>query len=71
MEAAMLGVDRVAVIAWVWFIFWTAVGDAIGHWMNMPGTGMVFGFLFAMCSIFLWPWVLPRFVDDWMHDPTA
>ena len=67
----MHGVDRVALVAWAWFILWTVGGDVVGRWLNMPGTGVVFGFLLALVTVFLWPWLLPSFIDEWMHDPSA
>jgi hypothetical protein len=71
MEAVMHGVDRVALVAWAWFILWIVGGDVVGRWLNMPGTGMVLGFLLALVTVFLWPWLMPNFIDDWMHDPSA
>jgi hypothetical protein len=71
MEAVMHGVDRVALVAWAWFILWIVGGDVVGRWLNTPGTGMVFGFLLALVTVFLWPWLMPSFIDEWMHDPSA
>jgi hypothetical protein len=70
-ESAMTGVDRVALVAWLWFIFWVVGGDLIGRWFGMPGTGKVFGFLFALSTVWTWPWVMPESLDDWMYDPRA
>ena len=67
----MSGVDRVALVGWLWFIFWIAGGDLIGRWFQTPGTGMVLGFLFALFTVPMWPWVMPEFVDDWIYDPRA
>ena len=41
----MIGADRVALVGWLWFVFWIVGGDLIGRWFDMPGTGMVLGFL--------------------------
>ena len=46
-------------------------GDLIGRWFNMPGTGMVAGFLVALVLVPTWPWLMPAWVDDWMYDPRA
>ena len=46
-------------------------GDLIGRGLEMPGTGMVFGFLVALFGILAWPWVLPESLDNWMHDTKA
>ncbi|MEA3027368.1 MAG: hypothetical protein QOF91_2653 [Alphaproteobacteria bacterium] len=67
----MTGVDRVALVGWLWFIGWIVAGDLIGRWFEMPGTGLVVGFLFALITVPAWPWVMPEFVDDWMYDPHA
>ncbi len=67
----MAGIDRVALVALLWFAFWTGAGDAVGHWFKTPGTGMVLGFVFALFTVLAWPLVMPRAVDDWMHDPRA
>ena len=67
----MIAVDRVAIVALLWFVVLTTGGDAIGYWFKTPGTGLVLGFLFALATIVTWPWVMPRAVDDWMHDPRA
>jgi hypothetical protein len=71
MEAVMNGADRVALVAWLWFLFWIVGGDLIGRWFGMPGTGMVTGFLVALVMVPTWPWLMPEFVDDWMYDPRA
>jgi hypothetical protein len=63
--------DRVALIGLLWFALWIGAGDAIGLVFQIPGTGMVVGFIFGLITILLWPWMLPRAVDDWMHDPRA
>jgi hypothetical protein len=65
----MIGADRVALVGSLWFVFWIVGGDLIGRWVDMPGTGMVFGFLFALFTIPAWPWVLPESLDNWMCDP--
>ena len=69
MEARMICMDRVAIVALLWFVVWTAGGDVIGYWLKTPGTGLVLGFLFAVSTLVTWPWVMPGFVDDWMNDP--
>jgi hypothetical protein len=67
----MNGMDRVALVGLLWFILWIGAGDAIGHLFRIPGTGMVLGFIVAFLTVFLWPWLMPRSIDDWMHDPRA
>ena len=67
----MVGMDRVALVALLWFAFWTSAGDAIGYWFKTPGTGLVLGFIFALITVVSWPWVLPEALDDWMHNQGA
>jgi hypothetical protein len=72
MEAVMIGADRVALVGWLWFGIWIGAGDLIGRLLaEMPGTGMVLGFLMALVTVPTWPWILPRRLDDWMCDPRA
>ena len=47
----MIGADRVALVGWLWFVFWIVGGNLIGRWFDMPGTGMVVGFLFALLTV--------------------
>jgi hypothetical protein len=67
----MIGADRVALVGWLWFVFWIVGGNLIGRWFDMSGTGMVAGFLFALLAVPTWPWVMPESLDNWMCDPRA
>ena len=67
----MDGTDRIAVVAWLWFIGWTLFGIGVGTIFNTPGTGAVWGFIFALIAVFAWPWVMPPSLDRWMYDPEA
>ena len=68
----MIRADRVALVGWLWFGAWIIAGDLAGRWLaEMPGTGIVLGFLIALVTIPAWPWLLPRRLDDWMCDPRA
>ena len=67
----MIGADRVALVGWLWFVFWIVGGNLIGRWFDMSGTGMVVGFLFALLTVPSWPWVMPESLDIWMCDPRA
>jgi hypothetical protein len=51
----------------MWFAVWTVAGNAVGHWLGIPGTGMVAGCIVGLVTVFTWPWILPAFIDDWMH----
>lgn len=64
-------VDRVAFIGWMWSAVWGGIGYLAGWLFEFQGTGLVFGIIFALITVFLWPWVLPEFIDDWMSDPGA
>jgi len=61
--------DRVALVATAWFAVWIVGGWQIGGLLLIPGTGALCGFVLALLTVFAWPWVLPRRIDDWMHDP--
>jgi hypothetical protein len=64
--------DRVAIVALLWFVGWTAATSEFSKLLfNDPGTGAVLGFVLALITVFTWPWVLPRFLEHWMHDPHA
>jgi hypothetical protein len=67
----MIGADRVALVGWLWFVFWIVGGYLMGRWFDMSGTGMVVGFLFALLTVPTWPWVMPESLDNWMCDPRA
>lgn len=60
--------DRVAFIACLWFVGWTTTGIELGKLIGMPGTGAVWGFIFALVTVFAWPWVLPDFLDRWIYE---
>jgi len=64
--------DRVAIVAVLWFVVWIAGGSEFSKLVfNAPGTGAVWGFVLALLTVFTWPWVLPRPLEHWMHDPHA
>ncbi len=48
----MIGADRVALVGWLWFVFWIVGGNLIGSWFDMSGTGMVGGISYSLCSLF-------------------
>jgi hypothetical protein len=60
--------DRVAVVAWLWFAGWIiAAAEFSNLTFSAPLSGVIWGFILALLTVFLWPWVMPRAVDDWMH----
>ncbi len=61
--------DRVAVIALLWFVGWTtAICQLSNYLFSDPGTGAILGFTFALLTVFAWPWILPTRLEHWMHD---
>jgi hypothetical protein len=64
--------DRVAIVAVLWFAGWIAGTSEFGKLLfNDPGTGAIWGFILALFTVFAWPWVLPHSLEHWMHDPHA
>jgi putative effector of murein hydrolase LrgA (UPF0299 family) len=60
--------DRVALVACLWFVGWIAGGAELAKLMfNAPLSGSIWGFVLALITVFLWPWVMPRALEDWMH----
>jgi hypothetical protein len=60
--------DRVAFVAFLWFAGWIAGGTELAKFaLNAPLSGGIWGFVLALLTVFLWPWVMPRGVEDWMH----
>jgi len=47
----MIGADRVALVGWLWFGVWIGAGNLVGRLVEMPGTGMVLGFLMALATV--------------------
>jgi hypothetical protein len=58
--------DRVAFVAICWFVFWTGAGSILGRYLDVPGTITAAGFVFALVSVFAWPWILPERLNNWM-----
>jgi hypothetical protein len=58
--------DRVALVAWFWFIGWTGLGWIVGRMLEVPGTFTVGGFVLGLLLVFTWPWVLPERLNRWM-----
>ena len=60
--------DRVALVACLWFAAWIAGGAELAKLMfSAPLSGSIWGFVLALLTVFLWPWVMPRALEDWMH----
>jgi hypothetical protein len=61
--------DRLALIAWCWFVLLVGLGLAVGDRVGAPATGALLGFFFALFGTFAWPWVLPKAIHAWIdHD---
>ena len=62
-----MAMDRVAFVAFCWFLFWTVLGVVLGKFLDTPGTGTLLGFFFALFSTFAWPWIMPEPISRWMN----
>jgi hypothetical protein len=64
--------DRMAIVAWCWFILWIALGYATGALLfGTPWTGGITGFWVALVATVAWPWVMPEAINAWMDDLPA
>ena len=64
----MCRMDRVALVAVLWFAFWIAGGAELAKiTFNAPLSGSIWGFVLALLTVFLWPWVMPDAIENWMH----
>ena len=63
-----MAMDRVALVAWFWFAFWTGLGVALGMLLETPGTGALLGFFFSLFGTFTWPWIMPE-ADQCLDGP--
>jgi len=60
--------DRVAIVAFCWFVLGIGVGIAVGSTVGGPTTGAVNGFFFALLALSAWPWIMPESIESWMND---
>jgi hypothetical protein len=51
-----------------WLIVWMCVGAVVGSLFGSLGTGITNGFIFAVVSIFSWPWIMPTIINEWMSE---
>jgi hypothetical protein len=58
--------DRVALVAICWFAFWIVAGVVLGRYLEMPGFGGIYGFIFALVTGFAWPRGSPHRPPAWM-----
>jgi hypothetical protein len=69
--------QRVAVVAFFWFVFWMTVGSVVGGLSGGPGGGVTNGIYFgafngalwAVVTSFAWPWIMPESLARWMDGP--
>lgn len=59
---------RVVLFLTLWLAAWAGIGVYVGSFFGTLGTGGVTGFIIGVAATLLWPWILPRMVDDWMDD---
>ena len=58
---------RVVLFLTCWLALWTGAGAGVGYLLfGTLGTGTVSGFVVAVLSTFLWPWIIPQSIDNWM-----
>jgi hypothetical protein len=62
-----MAMDRVALVAWCWFLLWTGMGVAIGTLLETPWTGALLGFFSALLGTLAWPWIMPEAINAWMN----
>lgn len=61
--------DRIAIVALVWFAGWTtAICQLSKYLFSDPGSGAIVGFMLALLTVFSWPWILPPRLERWMYD---
>jgi len=66
--------ERVAVVAGVWFFFWMIFGAVVGGLTGGAHGGVQNGIYFgvfngawlALLTSFAWPWLMPKRVNRWM-----
>ena len=64
--------DRVVIVLTVWLTVFTGAGSLLGRYvLDIPGTLTVAGFLIAVVTTFLWPWIMPGPIDRWMDGGAA
>jgi hypothetical protein len=60
---------RVVILLTLWLALWMVLGAFVGQFLFYTfWTGVVNGFVFAVVTTLLWPWILPPAVDRWMDD---
>jgi hypothetical protein len=57
---------RVVLFLTCWIALGTGAGALVGSLLGMVGTGAVCGFVAALLATFLWPWIVPESLDNWM-----
>ena len=62
---------RVVMFLTCWIVLWIGVGAAVGSLFGTIGTGEVVGFIAAVLTTFLWPWIVPEPIDNWMDGLNA
>ena len=63
---------RVVLFLTLWIALWVGAGAGMGYLLFKTGwTGAVDGFFFALLTTFLWPFMLPKSIDNWIDDIKA
>ena len=66
--------ERVALVAGCWFLFWMIVGSTVGGLTGGAHGGVQNGIYFgafngawwAVLTSFTWPWIMPELIQRWM-----
>jgi hypothetical protein len=63
---------RVVLLLTLWIALWMGAGAVVGHLLFYTfWTGVVDGFVFAVLTTFLWPWIMPEAIDNWIDGVKA
>jgi len=59
--------NRIPLVLGFWFALWTTMGFLVGRALETPGIYTTAGVVFALLSIFLWPFIFPERLQDWIE----
>jgi hypothetical protein len=59
--------NRVPLILLIWVVLWTTAGFLIGRGLDTPGVYTTLGVVFAVVSVFSWPFIFPERLQEWME----
>ena len=59
--------NRIPLVLFLWFAAWITAGFFLGRALETPGVYTVAGTILALVSLFLWPFIFPERLQDWME----